>query len=335
MSDNGIKYMIGLKSENTTYKNNFIPSTLHCLINLNILSDFIKNSEKIEPEKNPLFAKYKELLQNLENLKKEDTKLLYEIKDFEKVLFENNKFQLKDNQNPIYLLHHLITEFNLFLVTEYKNTLISDQCFTIIETVKKCPKCDNFVEDEIKMEEKYLNYDLCQYINKNEEYNYNIYDCLKSYVKIEENQINIYCKYCKKNIVPKTKILFKKLPNYLFIYVDYGDDINFKLDDNKNITFDKKLDFSKIKEVEKNYQNWKYYLSSLISVKEIMTKNEYFYTFCIHKEKDIQKYKYFCFNADTVHEVKSIDNKTDNKIIDLNNKKERFPLILIYTSLNE
>ena len=330
MSD-GIKYKIGFKSENKIYKNNFISSTLHCLINIDFLTDFIKN-EEIEQNKNPLYDKYKEFLQKLEDLK--DNKLPYDIKDFEDFLFKKEEFNLKNNQNPKYLLEYLITELNLFLVSEYKNTLISDNVYTIIETVKKCPTCDNFVEEEIKNEEKYLNYDLHQYaLNKNEKYDYDIYDCLRSYVKIEKNETQLYCENCKKDIDPKTKILFKKLPKHLIIYVDYGNDINFKLDD--FITFNMELDFSKINEVEENYKNVNYYLSSLISVKEIMQKKEYFYSFCIYKEKDTQKYKYWCFNADTVHEVRNVENKIENKKIDFSDKKERFPFILIYTLLED
>ena len=344
MSDNGIIYTIGLKSENPKYRNNFIASTLHCLINIEILTDYINKLDN-KLEGNPLFVKYKELLKNLQDLKKKNNKGPYDIKDFEKILFNKEEFQNIDRYNPKYLLNYLITEFNLFLSSETKNTFISDAFFTIIETINKCPVCDEYLERK-KKEVQYLNYDLYQYKfkknkdekkeekekeeEKEEEEENNIYDCLKSYVNIEEKEREIYCEHCKKTVKSKDTVLFQKLPKHLIIYVDYGDDINFKLDD--IITFNKELYFSKIKKVEKDFQDWEYYLSSLISVKEIMKQNEYFYTFC--KEID-QKEKYICYNADIVQEVLSIDNKTDNKKIEFNNKKERFPFILIYTSLNK
>ena len=334
--EDDIKYKIGLKSENKNYKNNFISSTLHCLININILSNFIIKLTNDESQKNPLLAKYKELLNNLEDFKKKNNKEPCSIGVFEAFLFSKKEFKEKDKYNPQYLLNYLITEFNFVLSSEFKNTLISDNFYTTIETIKKCQKCDNFIEDK-KKDYAFLYFDLHQNIllNNNKEIKYNIYDCLKSYVKTEKNENNINCKYCGKDITPTTKILFQKLPKHLIIYVNYGKDINFKLNDNISIIFDKELDFSKIEKVEENYKKRKYYLSSLISIKEIMREKEYFYTFCISKEKNKPKYKYFCYNADDVHEVNSIENNVDNIKINFSDKKERFPSILIYTNLVE
>ena len=319
-------YKNGLKSENKEYNNNFVISTLHCLININALTDFIKDLDQNECEKDPLLDEYKKFLEIL----KEDDEKPSSIKQFEDILFEKDDFKKKENYNPQFLLNYLITDFNLFISSEFKNTKISDIFAITIQTIKKCPNCKNFIEKEKNDEKKNLKYNITQYTNNGEGVEYNIYDCLRSYVKREDCENKGYCKFCKKDISPHIKRIFKTLPKILIIFVNYGNDINFKL--NKPIDFNEKIDFNKIEEVEENYKNKQYELAALVSVKDMMKKNEYFYSFCKSFCKDNDEDgKYFCYNADIVHKVKNIENKINKQSIEIDNKKERFPYILIYT----
>ena len=158
----------------------------------------------------------------------------------------------------------------------------------------------------------------------------NVYDCIQSYLKIEENEKQkVYCEQCKTEKEHEIKRIYRKLPKVLIIFVKYEKDKkdkNVKI--NEEIEFNDSLSVDDIKSnVNENDRNKKYYLSSLICVRQLYEKNEHFHTFC--REFN---HKYYCFNGETIHEMEKIDNKLKKSIIDLNDKKERFPYVLIYTS---
>ena len=322
-----------IPSEDKIHRNNFLPATLHCLTNMKFLNDLILYFDG-STEKNKLLNTYKNLLQKIQKAKKEKA---ISIEDFEKILFESDDYKEdKEKRNPKYLFHNLLQNFHNFYSTQYKNTTIFDKITVEFQTTLSCPECHKEIEEK-KNGEKYLIYDICkEYCNKNGNKDYNIYDCLRSYLKNEKEIINKKCTNCKKETKQKAKKIYKTLPDVLIIQVDYGKDKNFKLD--KGIKFKENLDFSEINniDVEEKYKNKKYYLSSLICVREILDpKKEYFYTFCGVKNDNNDKNKYWCYNEEKVHEVININNKIEKEKINLDNKKQRFPYILIYTVLEQ
>ena len=319
-------HTLGFKpSEEKINRNNFLPATLHCLTNIQFLTDFIQTFEK-STKKNILLDSYKNLLQTINNSKAK----FISIEDFENILFKNDDYKSdKEKCNPKYLFYNILKNFHNFYLTEYKNTTIFDTISVEFQTTLSCPECHKQFEE--KSDKKFLIYDI------HKEYN-NIYDCLRSYLKNEKEIIKKKCANCKKETEQEAKKIYKTLPDVLIIEVDYGNDKKYKLD--KKIVFNENLDFSEIKDIdiEEKYKNKKYYLSSLICVREIMDKKkEYFYTFCygVKDESDKVENRYWCFNEEKVHDVIKIKNKTEKDEIDLENKKERFPYILIYTSLDQ
>jgi hypothetical protein len=235
------------------------------------------------------------------------------------------------NYEPQSILNHLLTEFGSFMLNEYKNSEIQDNMFIELQNIKTCLECTK--NSEYPKEEKlYLIYDLYKEY-KMENTNgkkKNVYDCIQSYLKIEENEKQkVYCEQCKTEKEHEIKRIYRKLPKVLIIFVKYEKDKkdkNVKI--NEEIEFNDSLSVDDIKSnVNENDRNKKYYLSSLICVRQLYEKNEHFHTFC--REFN---HKYYCFNGETIHEMEKIDNKLKKSIIDLNDKKERFPYVLIYTS---
>lgn len=313
-------FKIGLKSERKENKNNFIPSTLHCLMNIGNLTNYILNCD-YKDEKNLLFNEYKKLLQNLKQTQEQNKGKYYSIEDFENILFKI--FNSENHYNPQYLLEYLIKEFDLFLISEFQKKIISDTFYIYIKKVYHCQICNNYSDEKI-IEEKFLIYDLTQYQKENKNFKYNTFDCLLNYGKDDNSDDNIFCKHCENKSRLQSKVIYKTLPKVLIIFVDYGDKEKFSL--KNKIEFNEELNLEEIEEkVEINYNQSKYNLSYLICVKEMMKKKEHFYSFC--KDED----NYFCYNGDTVYQVLDINNKIDNIEINIENKKQGFPYILMYT----
>lgn len=311
-------HKIGLKptEKDKRYKNNCLPATLHCLINMKFLSQYLFGfNNKIDNEQ--LYT-YKKLLNEIKGKKCK----CISLESYENILLK------RSNYEPQSILNHLLTEFGSFMLNEYKNTEIQDNMFIELQNIKTCLECTK--NSEYPKEEKlYLIYDLYKEY-KMENTNgkkKNVYDCIQSYLKIEENEKQkVYCEQCKTEKEHEIKRIYRKLPKVLIIFVKYGKDKNVKI--NEEIEFNESLSVDDIKSnVNENDRNKKYYLSSLICVRQLNEKNEHFHTFC--REFN---HKYYCFNGETIHEMEKIDNKLKKSIIDLNDKKERFPYVLIYTS---
>ena len=306
-------YKIGLKQteRNKKYKNNFLSATLHCLINIEFLSKFLYEfNKRIDNKK---LNAYKTLL---EEIKKTNNNCI-SLENYENILLNNIN---EKDYNPQFLLKHLLEDFKGFMLNKYEKTEISDNICIELQNVKECVECKNVIEEQ-KKEELYLAYDLSK--------ENNVYDCIESYLKIKENEYNIiYCEQCKKKTQHKIKRILRNLPEVLIIFVDYGKDKNVEID--KEFEFNEYLDdFSSIKaNIHSNHQNKKYYLSSLICARQLNEKKEHFHTFC----RESKNSKYFCFNGEIFHEVENINNKLKKEKIDLKDKKERFPYILIYKS---
>lgn len=315
-------FKVGLKlSDETINKNNFIGSTLHCLTNINTLTDFINSKE---PIKNSLHYKYKELLKEIKKLN-EDKKIC--SPDFKEFLIDKNDFKNNKSYNPKYLINQLLTEFNLYFLSEFQDSKISDTFFITKQKINKCLNCNHYKGEII--EEKFLIFDLYSEYKKKKEQKFSIHNFLNGFTNEVNEKIISYCKICNKDTKQKEKIIFKTLPDVLIIFVDYGKDDNFEF--NGEFEFNETLDFKDINNVESKLKTKEYYLSSIISVREIMKPKEFYYTFCRENENE----SYYCYNGEMVHEVKGISKKLYKNIIQLNNNKERLPYALIYNSIKK
>ena len=319
-------FKVGLEiSDVAINKNNFIGATLHCLTNINDLTVFINSKE---PIKNSLHDYYKKLLQDIKKLN-DDKKIC--SPNFEEFLIDKKECENKNNYNPKYLINQILTEFNLYFLSEFQDSKISDTFFITIQKINKCLNCNHY-EGKI-IEEKFLIFDLHKEYNKKErEKKFSIHNFLNDFTN-EANEgnkeMNSHCKICNKDTKQKEIIIFKTLPDVLIIFVDYGKDDTFEFEG--EFEFNETLNFNDINNVESKLKTKEYYLSSIISVREIMKEKEHYYTFCRENENE----SYYCYNGKYVHEVKGISNKLKKNNIQLNNNKERLPYALIYNSIKK
>ena len=332
--ENDLVHTIGLISSEHKYnRNNFLPSTLHCLTNIKFLTNFINSfdqeltKDKEDEQLIQELTSYKNLLNQLAGVN--DKKKFINTEEFEKAL--NYGKLRKENCNPKFLLEKILKEFNNYFVDKFKNTTLQENISISLQSIIKCTICKNYIEEDNKEEKKYLEFnfiDLYKEPQINEKEKIDVYDCLINYTKTKDNKTMI-CNSCKKETMHEIKTIFRKLPEILIIFVEYGNDKNFILE--KEIEFNENLNFRGKEYVSDNLKNITYYLSSLICVREIMNpKKEYFYTFC--KGNQSKDSKYFCYNGEKVYDVQNIENKLKKDQINLSNRKERFPYILIYTS---
>ena len=310
-------YLIGLKQreEEPIYKNNFLPATLHCLINIKFLTDYLSTLKDIDD--NQKLKKYIELINEIKDKSTNEENKCISLDKYEDELLKDIN---KNNYEPQFLLEHLLKEFKSYLLNKFKTSKISDNMNIKLQNTtqkRKCKECGKIIE--CKEEEKlFLEYDLTQ--------NYtNINDCLKNYIQIKEKEVTIKCESCNKEAQYEVKRIYSKLPNVLLIFVKYGEDKKIKnMKINEEISFDDFID-----NIHENDKKKKYYLSSLICVRQFKKKNEHFHTFC--RKSKSKKDKYYCFNGEKIHEVQDVDNKLKKEEKDLDDRKERFPYILIYT----
>ena len=308
-------YLIGLKQreEEPIYKNNFLPATLHCLINIKFLTDYLSTLKDIDD--NQKLKKYIELINEIKDKSTNEENKCISLDKYEDELLKDIN---KNNYEPQFLLEHLLKEFKSYLLNKFKTSEISDNMNIKLQNTQKCKckECGKIIE--CKEEEKlFLEYDLTQ--------NYtNINDCLKNYIEIKEKEVTIKCEGCNKETQHEVKRIYRKLPNVLLIFVKYGEDKKIK-----NMKINEEISFDGFKNnIHENDKEKKYYLSSLICVRQFKKKNEHFHTFC-RKSK-----KYYCFNGEKIHEVQNINNKLTKEEKDLDDRKERFPYILIYFKKN-
>ena len=225
-------YLIGLKQreeeENEPkYKNNFLPATLHCLINIKFLTDHLSTLPEINDH--PKLKKYIELIKEIKDESTNEENKCISLDKYEDELLKDIN---KNNYEPQFLLEHLLKEFKSYLLNKFKTSEISDNMNIKLQNTQtcKCKECGKIIE--CKEEEKlFLEYDLTQ--------NYtNINDCLKNYIQIKEKEVTIKCESCNKETQHEVKRIYRKLPNVLLIFVKYGEDKKIKkeekdLDDRK------------------------------------------------------------------------------------------------------
>lgn len=321
-SENDLFYKIGLIcSEHKYNRNNFLPATLHCLTNIKFLTNFFMNyKETFSDDQENIVEKLKKYKDLLDKLKEKKDNKFIKIEDFKKVL--NYEEESRENCNPKILLAKMIREFNNYFIKK-NNTTILDKISISFAQAFKCIECKNYNEEDNKPDIKFLEYNIIDLCHKKGEIN--IYDCLNSYTKSEEKKK--YCNVCKKDTIHEIKTIYRSLPEVLIIFVEYGN--NREFNSMNKIKFNEDLDFEDEENFPNNLRSKKYYLASLICVREIMnTKKEHFYTFCRESEDS----KYYCYNGEKVHEVLNIKNKVDKDRINLSDRKQRFPYILVYNS---
>ena len=302
---------IGFKKDLET--NNYLNSSIQCLTNIKILSqfmlfnsDYVKEPNEIDNNNVNRF-KYCEIINSLiVNLNENNEKINEFLKKLKEYISNERQYncESKDNQNPKELIKFLLKEFNDINLLPEEIKII----FT-----KNCSCKENLEIDDLCI----IEFDIMEttrYFNTNRKLT--IYDCFDNYFKSLNNKKKFKCEVCKKNV----NVSVKKLPSILIIFINYGFDKNSYYEN--AYEFDENIHF-------KNF-NKEYFLSGMIACKNIGTYFELFYTFSrLDKNSN-----YTLYNGSEVRNNLKITNKLKKQKIDLKDKKQSWPFVLIYVGKN-
>ena len=164
------------------------------------------------------------------------------------------------------------------------------------------------------------------YLADNSEKEYTINECINNYFEKENEESEYMCSKCSKIKKNKSKTLFYKLPETLFIFIYYVNDFKNK---KYYYKFEEILDLTNNNYVDKKVGCKKYFISSIITCKFPKTEKEFFYTFC-RKENNTDFLKYYS-EFETIEPEKNIErqiHRLKNKDYD---EGQSFPYVLIYS----
>ena len=343
-------------------KNNFINSTIHCLTNIitflkQVSGSQMKDDDYSYPIFYSFFLEMSQLIMNKEEKEnKNKNKILDDLHSqfYNCIISDEELFKNKSMHDPRILIDYI---YNLFLKIDKINY---DKSISHILNVQKAVKNEkipfflfNSLSELNDYDKNYKNYkiilkktincpdnkcqkksDLYKYfsildfiLEYNEDKVYTLDYCFENFIKKENKEDDYKCPICDKKIKVKSDSLFYSLPNSLIISLYYNGGKSYQ---NYYFKFDEIIDFSKYNFINIEYKNKKYFLSSLIAVKFPKDENELFYTFC---RKDM-KSPFFIYNSvDVGRTVKNVNNKLIKMKNEEINKKKSFPVVLIYTSL--
>ena len=330
--------------ENT---NNFFNASIHCLTNIVTLSTFIINSEQnIDTNNKNSEYKYKdynllfnELAEKEEEKKLEECEIIQENQENKEDKIKEKKGKI--NKLLINLKHYLIDKKNYqYKVDNDPRKLIEFILKDIVELLPNEMKTKIQINCKICKRKKepnyYLNivrFDIPEIIQNKKNFNQNnniiqkdkitIYDCFDYYLNSLNNKNDLNCDCCiDKNI----DLSIKELPDIITIFVYYGNDKNICYEN--SYEFDENINFKNYKFLENNDKE--YFLSSIVACKNLGTYFELFYTFARGDEYS----KYILYNGLEVRSNLGVKNKLIKTKINLKDKKQSWPFVLIYTNKN-
>ena len=305
-------HKIGFDKEISDKDNNYFNATIHCLTNIIPFSQSILENEDYDHPYSKLVIKLNQNNDN-ENINYIDiNNCLIELKEY---IFMNN-MSIKDERDPRILIN--------FLLNDLKNKEYLSSYF-LTNFQKLCLSCNNILNVE---ELKLIGFDIPEIIKKINNKKITINDCFDYFFNNLLNSKNLYnCNECKKKKIKISSI--NKLPKILIILIDYGMDKDIYFD--KSYHFDENINFKNCNCLKEDDKNREFFLSSVITCKNIGTYFELFYTFARADENS--KY-YTLYNGKDVREPFNINNKLKKEKMDFKNKRESWPFILVYMDKN-
>ena len=309
---------IGFPKDLIRHSNNFFNAALHCLTNIYDLTDQIID---VSAEKYP----YIKLLNGIvKNVDKE--KIRSYLENLKRHIIPNidNENEKDGNHDPRKLIS--------LLLRNLQNGNILPE-FMLAKYDKICTICNIVTEideslDKVDIYKTYFKFDIqkiLEYTHKKKIEVFTIYDCFQYYIdsiiKIEKS---IECTQCHKET--KQKIRINKLPDILFIFIYYSKINKNCYFDNSAYKFDENINFEKYNFLSEDDRKKKYFLYSMIACKNVGTEFELYYTFARKDENS----KYNIYNGSDIRKGLNIKNKMEKDKIDLRDKKQSWPCILVY-----
>ena len=314
---------IGFPKDLIRHSNNFFNAALHCLTNIYDLTDQIID---VSAEKYP----YIKLLNGIvKNVDKE--KIRSYLENLKRHIIPNidNENEKDGNHDPRKLIS--------LLLRNLQNGNILPE-FMLAKYDKICTICNIVTEideslDKVDIYKTYFKFDIqkiLEYTHKKKIEVFTIYDCFQYYIdsiiKIEKS---IECTQCHKET--KQKIRINKLPDILFIFIYYSKINKNCYFDNSAYKFDENINFEKYNFLSGDDRKKKYFLYSLIVCKNVGTDFELYYTFSRKDENS----KYIIYNGSDIRKDLNIKNKMEKDKIDLRDKKQSWPCVLVYKKIQE
>ena len=309
-------FKFGISKELDKDSNNFFNASIHCLANIKKLTIHLFKSSNESKDKYIYFIS--DLLKDVKEENNINIKEL--IKNLKRYIINEKKYPYETNKDPRQLIDFLLEDL-------HKKNELPKEILAIIN--KKCNSCGYISESN-----NFLNivkFDIPEIIRykKNIKQNniitintINIFDCFDYYLKSVNYNKSIYCDKCQNKEID---LSIKELPSILIIFVYYGLDKNCCYEN--SYEFAEEINFKKY-ELENN--NRDYFLSSIIACKNLGTYFELFYTF----SRDNESSKYILFNGMEIRNNLGLKNKLIKNKINLKDKKQTWPFVLIYTDKN-
>ena len=315
----------GFPKDIIKHSNNFFNAALHCLTNIYDLTGEILDCK---PEKEYPYIKLLNgiIVINKETKEKDKKDIRPYLENLKKNIIPNidNENEKDSNHDPRKLIP--------LLLRNLQNSNILPE-FMLAKYDKVCTICKNVTEvdeslDKVDIYKTYFKFDIqkiLEYTHKNKIKVFTIYDCFQYYfdsiMKIEKS---IECTQCHKET--KQKITIYKLPDILFIFIYYSKINKNCYFDNSAYKFDENINFEKYNFLSEDDRKKKYFLYSMIACKNVGTEFELYYTFARKDENS----KYNIYNGSSIREGLNIKNKMEKDKIDLRDKKQSWPCILVY-----
>ena len=309
------KFGIAKELENNN-SNNYFNASIHCLANIKELSIHLIKSPNLSKDK---YIKFISNLNDIEvNEENKNNYIKESMKELKKYIINEKKYPYDINNDPRKLIDFLLKDL-------LKKNELPNEILTKIN--KECSSCGNISEsndDNLNI----VKFDIPEIIkskninNTIQNNKITIYDCFDYYLKSLNNKQSFYCHKCQSQKFVISKI---ELPSILIIFIDYGTNKNCCYEN--SYEFDEEINFKKIG-LENN--NKEYFLSSIITCKNIGTYFELFYTFAREDESS----KYILYNGMEVRNNIGVKNKLIKNKINLKDKKQSWPFVLIYTDKN-
>ena len=300
---------IGFLKEIEKQDNNYFNSTIHCLTNIIPLNRLILYNK----DPNYPFVIFLGKLQEYSNKKKDER----DIADIEYSLLKIKEYILSihyniEVKNPKTLINYILKDFQ-------DNEIITQGNLKGLKII--CESCKNKKDDDIQIIE--FNFpNIIKNNNINNKNNITIYDCFKYYFK--SLLLNPFiCYICHKTNESRGIVI---LPKILFIFIDYGNKHQY----NNSYEFDEIINFKEFDFINNEDKNREFFLTSIITCKNLGDYFETFYTFARADEES----SYYIYNGNDVRPNMKVTNKIKKKEINLYNKKESWPFVLVYIDKN-
>ena len=149
-----------------------------------------------------------------------------------------------------------------------------------------------------------------------------IKDCLKYYFdSLKNDNKSLLCENCNSNI----KYVIKELKRHILIFINYEKENKKKYD--LSFEMDEEIDFNDFEDLDQKSREKQFFLSSFIACQNMGFSFEIYYTFVRNYEQS----DYCLYNGREIRNNKKLINHLKKEKMDFQNRKESWPVVLVYT----